>query len=216
MGVENHQCTGVVGAKQLACSELPAGRTDRQASHARDVGAISPEAIAVERHGLHADDAPIADVHLHLSAAIEVAQPHVGDAGVGVMQGVFGIVGQQSPVFIVNMAALLRDQKRDEVAMSIAADCRAQAADDLIFRQFERVYRDQLAVQPDFGHRRAVLDHQQPFGSFRPVEDEDIAGHLQVGAFPRRRELAACAARCVRAILAFRSVSSLTTTASPV
>ena len=57
--------------------------------------AVRPEAFAVERHPLDADHAGVADEHLQLPVALQVAQLHVGDAAVGVLQGVLRIVGHR-------------------------------------------------------------------------------------------------------------------------
>ena len=214
LGVQDHQRAGVVGAEQIAAS-LCVGGADGQAGDAGNGGAVRPEAIPVERHRLHADHAPIADVHLQLSVAVEVAEPHVGDAAVGMFQGVFGKVGDEIPVLVEDVAALLRDQEGDEVAMAVGADGGAKAADGLLFREFELVQGDQLAVQADLGHRRAVLDHQQPLG---PALDRRGRGYCP--AFSDRRISTAGASFSVRgslrgAISALGSGSSFTTTASP-
>ena len=48
---------------------------------------------------------------------------------------------------------------------------------------------DKLAVQADFGHGVPVVDDQQPRRPAVFAHDQDVAGRLQLGAFPQRRQL---------------------------
>ena len=187
LGVQGRERLAAVGAEQFA-APVRRRAADRQAG---DVGrrAVRPEPFAVERHALHADHAGVADEHLQLPAAVQVAQLHVGDAAVRVLQGVLRIVGHRVPVLIQHVAALLHPEEGDDVAPAVGAGGRPQTADELLRRKIQLVPGDQLAVQPHLGQGLPLLDHQQPRAGRAAGQDGDVAGRFHLRAFPQRREL---------------------------
>ncbi len=140
-----------------------------------------------QRHGLHADRAQVADVHFQTAAGVEVAQFHVGDAAVGILQRVFGIVGHHVPILIEHVAALLGHQEGDDVAAAVGAGAHAEPADELLVGEVQLVPGQKLAVQPHFGQGVPVIDDQQPrravlFVQTRMLPGDFNSAHFHSGA----------------------------------
>ncbi len=150
---------------------------------------FDPEAFAVERRGLHADPAPIADVDFEFPVGVEIAQFHVGDAAVRALERVFGIVRHEFPVLIEYVAALLPGQESDDAAFAVGAGGGAEPADVFVFGQIQLVHCDQPAVEPHFSHGVPILDHQQPRGTILSADHQDVAGRFHLRTFPEGREL---------------------------
>ena len=126
-------------------------------------------------NGLHADHVPIADVHFRRAVAVQVAEFHVGDAAVRILDGIFRVTEHYIPLVVQNVTALLKAGKNGEIYFSIGRGQQTDVGDEFRLADIQFMQGDEFAVQTDLGQGFGAFDNYQSRLCIWRIEDQDVA-----------------------------------------
>ena len=109
LGVQHGQRIGIAHAVQFAVS-LGIGRAGQDAADVEQVAA-GPDQRALQRNAFHADRAGKADVGLEHAVAVQIAQFHVAEARMAILQGIGRIAQQVVELLVEQVEPLLAGAK---------------------------------------------------------------------------------------------------------